>query len=179
MWTIWRYTPRWAPTWLEFNCLTLVPSICSQAAKTGRPLVVSTGMSNMSWVSWLLERQFVFVTKCVVPIFLWLKPKPFAILNFMIGADSAREPEKEHGQAGVNAMHLLLPHPTSWCQLEGHFVLKLLVVMAISKPNKFSWLSIVSYSSFLQTEFWEFIYNDDIDDDGNTTKTRKQMIDTL
>ena len=26
-------------------------SISSQAAKTGRPLVVSTGMSNMSWVS--------------------------------------------------------------------------------------------------------------------------------
>ena len=29
-------------------------SISSQAAKTGRPLVVSTGMSNMSWVSRLL-----------------------------------------------------------------------------------------------------------------------------
>ena len=41
-----------------------------------------------------------------------LQPKPFPILNFITGADSAREPEKEDGQAGVDAVHLLLPHPT-------------------------------------------------------------------
>ena len=38
--------------------------------------------------------------------------KPFPSLNFITGADSAREPEKEDGQAGVDAVHLLLPHPT-------------------------------------------------------------------
>ena len=42
----------------------------SQAAKTGRPLIVSTGMSTMSWVSWLSVLLFVFVTKCFVQKFL-------------------------------------------------------------------------------------------------------------